>query len=669
MRMILRRFFITVLLLLPGYLFASTNFISIKGTQFVDNSGQEVFLKGFGLGGWLVPEGYMLHTPGFGSPTDIETKVSDLIGADAAKEFWRRYRKNYVNKKDIDQIAAWGFNAVRLPFNYRLLSPKEQPGVYLEEGFAVIDTLVKWCRSAKIYIILDLHCAPGGQNAGNISDSDGIEARLWTETANQDRTVDIWRVIAQRYANEDVIAGYDLLNEPVLPSGYDGHDLRALYMRITQAIRVVDQNHVVFIEGNWYATDFSYLTPQWDTKLAYSFHDYWSPSQVSSIQQYLTIRQTYGVPIWMGESGENSNTWFYKMIKIFDERDIPWSWWTHKKLETITSPFSANTNPLYERVLAYWRGDGAKPSQAVAETGLFAMADSLALEHCRYLPDVKAALTDPSHGLETQPYSRLSVPGVIPAVNYDLGQNGIGSYDADYENDGGGGGWNTGYALRNDGVDIQASADADGLPFSVGWIKNGEWLKYSFNAASADTYDIVVRLSANTSSGKYELLVDGQLIAPAQNVQSTGGWFKWKDMPAGNVILAAGAHVLEFKCVSDGFNLERFVFTGRHPTGGIIDVGKSPKFLLLYPNFPNPFNPGTHLKYEIPTSGNIAIKLYSVSGAFIRTIYKGFQEAGLHTRKLTAAELSSGIYFYKIDYKTNSDPLSTSKSARIILLK
>jgi len=652
-----------------GASLTAANFIKIKGTQFVDSTGQEVFLKGFGLGGWLVPEGYMLHIPGFGSPTDIQNKISDLIGPEAADQFWQKYRRNYVNKKDIELIAAWGFNSLRLPFNYRLLSPKDQPGVYLDEGFAVIDTLIEWCRSVNIRLILDMHCAPGGQNAGNISDSDGIEARLWTNPANQDRTVELWREIARRYAREDVIVGYDLLNEPVLPSGYDGRDLRALYIRITSAIRQVDTTHIVFIEGNWYATDFSYLTPQWDTKLSYSFHDYWSPSQLSSIQQYLTIRQTYGVPIWLGESGENSNTWFYKMIKIFEEKDIPWSWWTHKKLETTTSPFSAKTNPQYEEVLAYWRGDGEKPSQAVAETGLFAMADSLSIDKCTYLPDVKESLTDPDHGLRNRPYVESTVPGTIQAVDYDLGQNGYGSYDLDFENDGSGSAWNTGYRYRNDGVDIELSKDDNGFPYSVGWIEAHEWMNYTFNVLHADTFDISVRLASASSSGSYQLLIDQKKVSAPKSVPSTGGWYNWTDTNYGSVYLSSGKHVLQFMCLAGGFNLERFDFNGRHVSDGINDNQQLPKSIIIYPNYPNPFNPGTHLKYKIPSTGFISINLYNVNGSFVRLLYKGKKEAGVHVQNVNAKGLSSGVYFYKIDFNPATGGPAESKSARMLLLK
>ena len=110
-----------------------------------------------GLGGWLVREGYILQTPGSGSPTDIENKITNLIGPDSAKVFFQRYEQNFLNRKDIDQLAEWGFNSVRLPFHYKALS--SDIGSYNEEGFAIMDSLISWCADNQIYVILDMHVA------------------------------------------------------------------------------------------------------------------------------------------------------------------------------------------------------------------------------------------------------------------------------------------------------------------------------------------------------------------------------------------------------------------------------------------------------------------------------------------------------------------------------
>ncbi|MCB0274124.1 MAG: glycoside hydrolase family 5, partial [Calditrichaeota bacterium] len=98
------------LMLMSPALFCQ-GFLGVNGTAIVDDAGQPYMLRGYGLGGWLVPEGYMLHTPGYGSPTDIRNKIADLLGEQDTEEFYRRYRANYVNEQDIQQIADWGFNS------------------------------------------------------------------------------------------------------------------------------------------------------------------------------------------------------------------------------------------------------------------------------------------------------------------------------------------------------------------------------------------------------------------------------------------------------------------------------------------------------------------------------------------------------------------------------
>ena len=161
-----------------------------------------------------------------------------------------------------------------------------------------------------MYIILDMHCAPGAQNGGPISDSDGT-ARLWLEDEYKELTIQIWQEIAEYYAEETLIGGYDLINEPVLPNGVSLEEFRQLYIDITDAIREVDNNHIVYIEGNWYGTDFSGLTPPWDDNMSYSFHKYWGETSLSTIQSYIIMSNQYNIPLWMGESGENSNCLLY----------------------------------------------------------------------------------------------------------------------------------------------------------------------------------------------------------------------------------------------------------------------------------------------------------------------------------------------------------------------
>ncbi len=190
----------------------SQGFLHTSGRNIVDGNNQQVHLKGMGLGGWVEQEGYMLQTSAFAnSPTEIKNKIIGLIGEANTESFYQAWYKNFLNKKDIDKLAEWGFNSIRLPMHYNLLTPTNQPGVYTESGFAMIDSLLAWCKGNQMYLILDLHCAPGGQSDDNTSDYQSGVPSLWESEQNKTRTIDLWKKLAERYVNEEWIGGYDLV--------------------------------------------------------------------------------------------------------------------------------------------------------------------------------------------------------------------------------------------------------------------------------------------------------------------------------------------------------------------------------------------------------------------------------------------------------------------------
>jgi endoglucanase len=650
-------------------------FLKAKGREIVGENDNPVFLRGVGLGGWLVPEGYMLHIPGYGSPTVIRQMITDLIGEQDAKEFYKRYEANYVNERDIAQIAALGYNSIRLPFNYRMLSPEDQPGVFLEEGFAVFDSLIAWCKKYQLYVILDMHCAPGGQNAGNISDSDG-EAKLWTVVSNQDRTVEIWKKIAERYADEEWVAGYDLLNEPVLPTGVTNGDLRNFYKRITLAIREVDPNHIVIVEGNWYATDFSSFTYPIlidnynnTSNVVYSFHKYWNETDPGTISGYLQLRNNYNVPLWLGETGENSNPWFYEVVQVMEEKNISWCWWTHKKIETTTSPYSASITPGYQRILDYWNGKIPRPDAASARAALFEMAENLALEECEYLPDVAASLFDHEFGAIAKPYVEHHLPGMIDAADFDLGTNGIAYSDNEYKLvNQGATSWNQGYSYRNDGVDIEKSRDSGGAEYGVGWTQDGEWLNYTVNVDTAGTYRADFRVASLGGNGLLTLLLDNQALIQSLPISATGGWYTWKDVESEDIYIPGGTHSLRLRIDRAGFNINRMEFDLK-----IADsineprASSVPNELELRQNYPNPFNSETNISFFLPSAGKVACRIYSVSGELVRQL-KNSATAGWNTfhwdgRNGDGIALPSGVYFYQVRFG------SYSKTRRMVYLR
>ncbi|GAB4338170.1 MAG: hypothetical protein Kow0037_21950 [Calditrichia bacterium] len=654
-------FFMIILLLTVS----AFSFYHADGQYIVDSQGNRVQLRGIGLGGWIFPEGYMLHMPGFGSPTTIRQQIEDVLGPDDTAEFYRQYEANFVNEKDIRQLAEWGFDHIRLPFSFKLFYDTTAHA-FREEGFAFVDNLLDWCKSYDMLLVLDMHGAPGGQNAGNISDSDGIEARLWTDTTNQTLAVKIWKEIARRYADEEQILGYDILNEPVLPSGYPVSSFRDFYVRVTQAIREVDPNHLIFIEGNWYATDFTGLTPPWDNNMAYSFHKYWSETDQASIQNMLSLRAQYNVPLWMSESGENSNGWFHETVRLFESFKIGWCWWTHKKLATTTSPMSINTPEGYETLQQYWAGQGAKPSREFAKSVLFQLAENAKLENCRPVKGVLEALFEPEFGQVAKPFAGNTIPGAIDAVNFDLGNQNVAYVDADYKRvrwdvfqP-----WNRGYQYRNDGVDIEKSQDKAGPEFSIGWIEEGEWIRYTVNVVYSGTYDVFVRVAGPDPGGKLRLLFNNKRIGQDLNVPVTSDWHDWVDVPVGELAAEKGPAVLEVRFLKGGFNFNRIIFKPRASQG----FKPANETGYLGEVFPNPANPSVKFPVVLFRPAKVNIELFDTLGQKVGTVYSGQLEEGAHElawngKTNNGKALASGVYIYRVQINKKEF------AGRLVLLK
>lgn len=307
----------------------SKSFVKAHGKDLVSPNGETLHLRGINLGNWFEPEGYMfLFDKGPQSPREIEGLFNELIGPSAAREFWREYRGQYITEADIQLIRRSGLNSVRIPLHYKFF---DENG----EGFPILDTALGWCREASVWAILDMHCAPGGQTGTNIDDSWNYP---WLYESDHDQRLlcDIWRRIAERYRNESIVLGYDLLNEPIphFPQlqKYNSR-LEPLYKRVTKAIREVDKNHIIILEAAQWDTNFKVFGPPFDSNLIYEFHKYWTPPTQDAIQEYLDFRDRYKVPIWLGESGENTDDWIHKFRSVLEQNGVGWCFWPYKKME------------------------------------------------------------------------------------------------------------------------------------------------------------------------------------------------------------------------------------------------------------------------------------------------------------------------------------------------
>lgn len=550
--------------------------LKTQGKVIVNSQGEEVILRGLGPGGWQIMEGYMMNTSGVaGSQHEIKEKLIDLMGKTNTETFFEKWRENHFTKRDVDSLAAWGFNSIRIPMHYNLftLPIEEEPiageNTWIETGFDLIDDVLAWAEPHNIYVILDMHATPGGQGRGSeINDYDPSKPSLWESQENKDKLVALWTRIADRYKDNKWIGGYDLINETHWDlSG--GTALRQLYENITTGIRTVDTKHILFIEGNSYANDHTGLTPPWDPNIVYSFHKYWNTNNANDLDWILPLREEHNVPLWMGESGENSNTWFTDAVKLFEDNGIGWAWWTMRKIGDIDSPYAVDINPGYQKILDYWKGEGSKPTEQETFDGMMQLAENLLVENSKFRKDVPDALIRQVQTDETKPYNTTAfeIPGVVYMADFDLGKNNFAYYDndvADYNlSTGEFQAWNRGWSYRNDGVDIEKNNDIiNSNGYHVGFVEKGEWLKYTIQVNEAGAYKAQVRLATQENGGKFHLTIDGEAITTTQTVNSTGGWTNFEMHDITDVLLTEGPHALKLYFDNDtAFNISSIEFT------------------------------------------------------------------------------------------------------------
>lgn len=382
-----------VLLLLSGQAFSQgINFVSTNGKDLF-YQGKPVLLKGINLGNWLEPEGYMFKFKTANSYRLINDVISELVGpADAAK-FWQTFRSQYITKADIKLIKESGLNSVRVPFDYKLFLSDQHPGVWYDEGFKLLDNVISWCKEYNVWVILDLHCAPGGQTGDNIDDGYGYPF-LFENAASQNVTAELWKKIANRYKNDSIVIGYDLLNEPIAPffntEELNKH-LEPVYKKITSAIREVDTNHIVILGGAQWDSNFKIFGKPFDSKSIYTFHKYWSDTTQSVIQEYINFRDQNNVPIWLGESGENKDQWISSFRSLLEKNNVGWCFWPYKKLDARTCMVSINKTPEFDSIIQFSEKHRetfedirkSRPSKEIIEKALNDYLNNILLSNCK----------------------------------------------------------------------------------------------------------------------------------------------------------------------------------------------------------------------------------------------------------------------------------------------
>jgi len=335
----------------------SLKFISVEGKEIIGTDNKPFLIKGTNLGNWLIPEGYMFKFTDINSPKLINQAFMEMIGSDETRVFWQKYLDNYITRADIHYLKSTGMNTIRVPFSYRLFTEEDYLGENNpDRGFELLDRLIGWCKAESIYVILDMHSAPGGQTGDNIDDGYGYPFLFQSESCRA-LTIKIWTRIANHYKNETTIMGYDLLNEPI--AHYFKKEelnpyLEPFYKELTKAVRTVDQNHLVILGGAQWDSNMHMFGPPFDSKVVYTFHKYWTKTTTKDVvQEYIDYRDKYNVPIYCGETGENNDEWVGSFRKMLEENDIGWTYWPYKKMDNISGIITFNRPMGYDTIINY----------------------------------------------------------------------------------------------------------------------------------------------------------------------------------------------------------------------------------------------------------------------------------------------------------------------------
>ena len=345
-----------IVLVMVSVVHAQKKFVSTEGRNVMFPDGKPFIMRGTNLGNWLVPEGYMFKFRDVNSPRMINQTLTELVGPSTMDSFWNTYLNNYITQADIKYMKSIGMNSIRVPFNYRLFTNEKYLGKSNpNHGFELLDRLIGWCKKEQLYILLDMHCAPGGQTGDNIDDGEGYPF-LFESEKDQQLTISIWKRIAARYKNEPIIIGYDLLNEPIatyFDAAYFNPKLEPFFKRVTAAIREVDKNHLIFIAGAQWNSTFAPFGPPFDNKLVYTFHKYWTAATQDVIQPYIDFSNKYNVPMYCGETGENTDAWVDSFRTTMEHAKIGWHFWPYKKMDDTRGIVKFSRPASYDSVIKY----------------------------------------------------------------------------------------------------------------------------------------------------------------------------------------------------------------------------------------------------------------------------------------------------------------------------
>lgn len=316
----------------------SNDFLKVNGTQIrkQKGTGDIVYLRGTNAGGWLVQEDWMNPTNASDQKT-MMTTLANRFGASKRDELVSTYENNYWTTQDFDNCAEMGMSVIRLPFTYMNLC--DDNGNLKSNAFDRLDWFVQNCSQRGMYVILDMHGAFGSQNGMDHSGEINDGKQLYYNQSNKDKTLNLWKKIAEHFKGNPAVAAYDILNEPGIKAAATYSLHWDFYNEIYNTIRSKDSNHIIIMESCWDADNLPRPSQYGWTNVAYEYHYYpWSAQNSSDAQKsYFSSKvsdianHNYGVPTFVGEFTcfEQAEGWKAAM-STFNGQGWHWTTWSYK---------------------------------------------------------------------------------------------------------------------------------------------------------------------------------------------------------------------------------------------------------------------------------------------------------------------------------------------------
>ena len=380
-------------------------FLGIKNQHVITPEGKPFFIQGINLGNWLNPEGYMFLFKDVSSYRLIDQAFREMVGSDFTDQFWKAFKDNYITREDIAYIKQTGMNSIRLPFHYKSFTDEDYLGLKSnQDGFARIDSVIKWCKEEGLYVILDMHDAPGGQTGDNIDDSYGYPW-LFESEESQQLFCEIWEKIANRYKDEPAILGYDLLNEPIATHFNNKEEINKhlvpVYKKGIEAIRSVDKNHIILLGGAQWNSNFTMFDEKAiDSKMMYTCHRYWCDTLQTNLQDFVDFRTKVNLPLYMGETGENTDEWVGAFRRLMERNNMGWHFWPYKKMEKTSCMVRINKPANWDLIIQYTQQPrnnfneirAARPDQALVKQAMLELLENMKFANCLKNPGYIEAL-------------------------------------------------------------------------------------------------------------------------------------------------------------------------------------------------------------------------------------------------------------------------------------